>query len=458
MQKKTITNTAKFIISAWNIGLFIAIWVGYYNSRTYHSHDDIGCVISCFVYAGIYFWFCNTYHAFKIASSSVPECIFNQVVSYGVADSILYLVCLISSHGYINIVPGLVTALLQGFGSAGIILFTKRYFILHVEPKETLIIYGTYASEREARLFGTRLLKKYNHLYSIKKYVSVNEKEAELFSEIDQFHTIILYEITGEQRETLLKVCSEKHKQFYFTPDIGDLICQGSTYKQLLDTPLMKYDYSYEAIKEYGLKRILDIVFSAFFLIVFSPLITVVAISIKIEDQGPVFYKQKRCTKNGKVFEMIKFRSMITDAEKNGVLPCTDNDPRITKVGKFIRAHRIDEIPQLFNILVGDMSFVGPRPERVEHVRQYTKDMPEFSYRLRVKGGLTGYAQIYGKYNTSAYDKLRLDLMYIENQSLIEDIKIVMLTFRTLFQRESTAGFEEEVSRAMQSVAQKNIQ
>ena len=132
---------------------------------------------------------------------------------------------------------------------------------------------------------------------------------------------------------------------------------------------------------------------------------------------------------------------MIVDAEKYGVQPCTGDDPRVTKVGKYIRKSRLDEIPQLINILKGEMSLVGPRPERIEHVEKYTKEMPEFAYRLRVKGGLTGYAQIYGKYNTSAYDKLRLDLMYIENQSLLVDLKIVMLTFRTMFQKERTEGF-----------------
>jgi lipopolysaccharide/colanic/teichoic acid biosynthesis glycosyltransferase len=138
---------------------------------------------------------------------------------------------------------------------------------------------------------------------------------------------------------------------------------------------------------------------------------------------------------------------MVVDAEKDGVVPCVGGDARITKVGKVIRKYRIDELPQFINVLKGEMSVVGPRPERVEHVQQYTKEMPEFSYRLRVKGGLTGYAQIYGKYNTSAYDKLRLDLMYIENQSLLEDLKIIILTIRTVFQKESTEGFSVETSR-----------
>ena len=158
-----------------------------------------------------------------------------------------------------------------------------------------------------------------------------------------------------------------------------------------------------------------------------------------------MFYRQDRVTLDGKVFSILKFRSMIVNAEKNGISqPATDRDPRITKVGRVIRATRIDELPQILNILKGDMSIVGPRPERVEHVEKYTAEIPEFEYRLKVKGGLTGYAQIYGKYNTSAYDKLRLDLMYIENYSLMLDIKLILMTVRIMLSKESTEGFDEE--------------
>ena len=189
-------------------------------------------------------------------------------------------------------------------------------------------------------------------------------------------------------------------------------------------------------------------IFSLLAIIILSPLMLVMAICIRAEDGGPVFFRQKRYTKGGKIFEILKFRSMIVDAEKNGVQPSVgEEDPRITKIGKFMRRTRIDEIPQFFNVLRGDMSFVGPRPERVEHVDLYVQQIPEFRYRLSVKGGLTGYAQVYGKYNTSAYDKLLLDLMYIENQSTLLDFRIVLLTIRTIFQKESTEGFDETQSR-----------
>ena len=202
-------------------------------------------------------------------------------------------------------------------------------------------------------------------------------------------------------------------------------------------------------------KRIFDIVVCSLAMVVAAPIMLLVAIAIKIEDGGPVFYTQDRMSLEGKVFRILKFRSMIVDAEKEGhSIPATDHDPRITKVGAFTRATRIDELPQLLNILKGDMSIVGPRPERVEHMEKYGKDIPEFCFRLKVKGGLTGYAQIYGKYNTSPYDKLRLDLMYIENYSFMQDIKLILMTIRVMLKKESTEGFDkaEELERLKQEM------
>lgn len=163
---------------------------------------------------------------------------------------------------------------------------------------------------------------------------------------------------------------------------------------------------------------VFDIICSAVLLLLTSPLMLITAIAIKVDDGGPVFFTQERCTLNRKIFKIYKFRSMIVDAEVDGKSkPAGDRDDRITKVGKVIRATRIDELPQLFNILKGEMSLIGPRPERIEHVDKYCEEVPEFAYRLKVKGGLTGYAQVYGKYNTTAYDKLKLDLIYIEKFS-----------------------------------------
>jgi lipopolysaccharide/colanic/teichoic acid biosynthesis glycosyltransferase len=167
---------------------------------------------------------------------------------------------------------------------------------------------------------------------------------------------------------------------------------------------------------------------------------------IKLEDGGKVFFIQERVKEGEDTFNIIKFRSM-KETKDDEVLPATKDDDRITKVGRFIRNWRIDEIPQLINVLKGDMSIVGPRPERKEHVEIYSRDIPEFKYRLRVKAGLTGLAQVYGKYNTTAYDKLKLDLIYIQNFSLILDLKIILRTIQILFKKESAEGFTEEDSK-----------
>ena len=250
-------------------------------------------------------------------------------------------------------------------------------------------------------------------------------------------------EIALRRRAAYMEQCLEHRKVFFFVPEFADIICRGCTVKNFLDTPLMRYDYSYEKRRSYVVKRACDIVFSLLFLILLSPVMLAAALAVHLEDGGPVFYRQERVTLGGRTFSIWKFRSMVVDAERFGAVPATENDPRITRVGRLLRKTRIDELPQVINILLGHMSFVGPRPERILHVALYEQQVPEFKYRLRVKGGLTGYAQVYGKYNTSPEDKLKLDMLYIENQSLLLDFKLVMLTIKIMFRPESTEGFDE---------------
>jgi lipopolysaccharide/colanic/teichoic acid biosynthesis glycosyltransferase len=198
-------------------------------------------------------------------------------------------------------------------------------------------------------------------------------------------------------------------------------------------------------------KRLFDIAVAVVALVVLSPVMLITAAAVKLTDGGPVFYKQKRLTKNGKEFYVLKFRSMRQDAEKDGVarLSTGDADPRITPVGRVIRKLRIDELPQLFNILGGSMSIVGPRPERPEIAAQYAEELPEFNLRLQAKAGLTGYAQVYGKYNTTPYNKLQMDLMYIAHPSFFEDLRIIFATIKILFLPESTEGVAEGMETAM---------
>lgn len=234
-------------------------------------------------------------------------------------------------------------------------------------------------------------------------------------------------------------------------PKIMDIILLGSTPLHFFDSPLLLTKSSPLEIEQVIAKRVFDIVFALVLIVVTSPLLLITALAVKLYDGGSIIYKQNRLTKDNKEFYIYKFRSMKENAEADGVarLSSGDNDDRVTKVGKIIRKIRFDELPQLFNVLQGSMSFVGPRPERPEIAKQYIEEMPEFSYRTKVKAGITGYAQVYGKYNTIPYDKLKLDLYYIENYSFWLDIKLIIVTVRTLFKLDSTEGVEEGNVTAM---------
>ena len=260
--------------------------------------------------------------------------------------------------------------------------------------------------------------------------------------------------VEGQLRNDILKYCYAKAIRTYVAPKISDIIIRGGSEINLFDTPLLLVKGRAMTYPQRVAKRAFDLLVCSIALICASPFMLLIALAIKLEDGGPVFFKQKRATYDGKSFEILKFRSMIVDAEKYGAVPATEKDPRITKVGNVIRAIRFDELPQLLNIIKGDMSIVGPRPERLEHMDAYGKEIPEFDFRLKVKGGLTGYAQIYGKYNTSPYDKLRMDLMYIEKYSFFNDLKLILMTLRILLKKESTEGFDKaaELERRTQEL------
>jgi exopolysaccharide biosynthesis polyprenyl glycosylphosphotransferase len=280
--------------------------------------------------------------------------------------------------------------------------------------------------------------------FNLKVVLSSDEDFEAVKKALDECGVVALASEKEPLRENILKYCFEKGISVYISPKLSDLMIRGASRLELFDSPIYYCSNKGLTIGQRIIKRLMDMILSLVLIILFSPVMIVIAAAIKLHDKGPVLFKQKRYTKDGKVFNILKFRSMIVDAEKDGeVIPAEDNDPRITPVGKVIRKIRLDELPQLFNILKGDMSVVGPRPERVEHVDMYSEQIPEFRYRLKVKGGLTGYAQVLGKYNTSPYDKLRLDLIYIENYSLLLDLKLMLTTIKILFKPESTEGFNK---------------
>jgi exopolysaccharide biosynthesis polyprenyl glycosylphosphotransferase len=427
----------KLLIPFWNVMIFCYVWILYYNERTYAEFWLETMAISVFIYVIIYAAFGKLYNAFKIGTYKISELIFSQVLAYGIADLCMYLVCCIMHRGIVNLLPGLEAVVIQFIGSTVFIALAKHYFIKYIPPQKSLLVYG--GNEADAISFEKKIKKKLSHMFAIEERFGEDANIEEILKAVDRYNTVIFFQPNEDMRIKVLAKCLKGGKNIYITPNIDDIFLTNFENRHMIDTPLLKANTDGE---EYMGKRVFDIIVSSILLIIFSPFMLIIAVAIKLEDHGPVFYRQKRVTKNGRVFEILKFRSMITDAEKDGVKPATTGDSRITHVGKVIRATRLDECPQLINIFKGDMSIVGPRPERVEHVEKYTAALPEFEYRLRVRGGLTGYAQIYGKYNTSAEDKLKMDLMYIERQSFLLDLQLIFLTVKIMFIPESTEGFD----------------
>jgi len=322
-------------------------------------------------------------------------------------------------------------------------------------PRNLLLIYGDHPIEDIMRKFGSRKDK-----YRITECVHMDAGIESLTKKAqeEKYDGVVIWDVPTSVRNKLLKVFYSRNIRVYMMPKISDVIIKGSDQLHLFDTPiLLTREYSLK-IEQRLIKRVIDIVCSLILLVIASPIMLITAIIIKLYDGGPALYKQVRCTKNEKEFYILKFRSMRVDAEKDGVARlAAKNDSRITPIGKFIRAVRIDELPQLINILKGEMSFIGPRPERPEIIKQYMEEMPEFAFRMKVKAGLAGYAQVYGKYNTTPYDKLKLDLSYIENYSVWLDIKLMLLTLKILLTPESTEGIDQNQITAMKKAADEDV-
>ena len=258
-------------------------------------------------------------------------------------------------------------------------------------------------------------------------YVTADDEVSEEL--IDEYESVYLVDIPAQKRNDWLKYCYEKDKVVYTTAKLSDVLIRTSGLAQDHDQPVLYCTkFGIGGGTEF-LKRAFDLVCSCLALLVLWPVMLITAIAIKHEDGGPAIYTQTRCTKDLKEFKIYKFRSMImeSEAETGACLAKTDDD-RITKVGRFIRKWKIDELPQLFNIIKGDMSIVGPRPERPELIEENCKLVPEFVLRTKVKAGLTGYAQVRGEYETDKLDKLKWDLIYIENYSLLLDLKVIVMT------------------------------
>ena len=421
--------------------LYYVIWRICYNDAGFYSYFGNGKYVLIGVYAlltFILFLYCDS---FKYGYLKLGDVVISQWISMSIVNFITYFQLCLMANKMINALPMFLVCVVDYFLTFLLtFIFTAIYHHFYI-PRRMLMIYGNENAITLKVKMDSRSDK-----YRIVKLLPIELGYEKIRDEIGHYDAVVINDVPAQIRNDILKYCYKNGIRIYVTPKLSDIITRGADDINLFDTPLLLVKSRGMSLEQRLEKRAMDIILCMLVLILTTPIMLSVAIAIKLEDGGPVFYRQKRVTKDGAVFDILKFRSMIVNAEKEGKsIPATDHDPRITKVGKVIRATRIDELPQLLNILSGSMSLVGPRPERVEHVEKYVQEIPEFEYRNKVKGGLTGFAQIYGKYNTNAYDKLRLDLMYIENYSLLLDIKLILMTIRIVFKPESTEGFDKVI-------------
>ena len=457
MKKSLIMRGMVLLHYGISVALFVGCWWLFYRDFADGSAFEAANISVYAFYAVSLLMLSRIYSAYRVGLLHVGDLIYGQMLSNLISMALTYVLACVLAQKPINPLAGLVYAAIQALISAGWTILTNRlYFSLH-KPKRTVVIYRDENDLRkleEIRFFAER--------WSVERTVQWDEENVhdlpyaqetpaawsykdiqKLIQIMEDYEAVFVSGVSATLRNGIVKYCVEKNKACYFVPHTGDVIISGAEHIRSFSVPICRARRSKPAPEYLLVKRAMDIVLSLLMLIVTSPFIAIAALAIWSYDHGPVFYKQVRLTKDGRPFEILKLRSMIVDAEKGGARLAGEHDDRITPVGRIIRAIRFDELPQLFNILKGDMSIVGPRPERPEIAEQYRKELPAFDLRLQVKAGLTGYAQVYGRYNTEPQDKLKMDLMYINHASIAEDVKLIFATVRILLMKESTQGVEQ---------------
>ena len=440
--KRLYSFASSLLVVAIQTAAFAYVWYTYYNTRGVIGSPfwRRGNWVMIMLYALIIFLFSKLFSAFKVGYMRLLDVIISQILSVLFTNFITYLQLLLIGHWKFTR-HSLPMVCLTLFNLVVVIIWTliaRKLYILLYPTKNTILIYDTHDPDRFLHELASRKDK-----YVVGDVISLAEGIPAIEEKILNFESVLLGDMPSHERNQLLKFCFDKNIRCYCSPKISDIMLMSAERMHFFDTPLLLFRNRGLTVEQQAVKRLMDIVLSLFFIVLFSPILLVIAFLVKVYDRGPVFYKQKRLTKDGEVFDILKFRSMSVNSEEEGARLAAKNDNRVTPVGRVIRQIHFDELPQFFNILKGDMSLVGPRPERPEIAAEYEKIIPEFHMRLKVKAGLTGYAQVYGKYNTTPYDKLKLDLTYIEKYSLLMDVQLIATTIKILFQKENTEGIEQ---------------
>ncbi len=444
--KKTIL----FFMSLVSIVLMMAVFAWFW----YHTYADTMYVYRFYrkgnyamiaLYGILLYFFSRMYGALRIGQLRRIEVLLSHFLAAFMANFVIYIVICLLAFRLVS--PGgvVLMQLLDCVIASVWTVFASQIYTRIFPPWKILLIYG----ERPATDLVYKVEERKDK-YAIYGTININKGLPAIAEKVKDYQAVILGDIPAAKRNEVLKYCFGEGIRAYVIPKISDIILMGADRIHIFDTPFMLAKGYALTFDQRFWKRFLDLVISIPLFILASPFMILTALAIKLYDRGPVLYHQRRCTKDEKEFEIYKFRSMVVGAEQEGeAVLAKENDERITPVGRFIRRTRLDELPQLYHVITGEMSLVGPRPERPEIIAQYKEEMPEFAFRTRVKAGVTGFAQIYGKYNTVPYDKLKLDLFYIENYSFWMDLKLILMTVKTLLKKESTEGVEPLQTTAM---------
>ena len=427
---------------------FSIVWTNFYTPLDPTDATQVAklCLMA-FIYAAVYAIFMKFYAAYRLGAYRTTELMYFHFLTLGVTNFLFFLEGSVYKHRILNLWPIIGMFIVQWCATGVITWIFNRMTARVCELRKIILVHGN----SDYVVFLSEV-KKNTLKFGIAGVFDQKEAIEDIVKDAGDFNAVYLYNVDASIAEKWTLYCTVHSIDIYMTRNIEQILMMGYEVSHTFDTPFVRTKK--EKVKVYYpfAKRTLDIILSLVGLIIMSPILLVVALAIKLYDGGPVFYKQTRLTKNHREFQILKFRSMITNAEKDGhARLATVKDDRITPIGKVIRAIRVDEFPQLINVLKGDMSIVGPRPERPEIEAQYLNELPEFGLRLQVKAGLTGYAQVFGKYNTSPLDKLKLDLIYINEQNIFLDLKLIMWTIKILFIPESTEGIEKGKMTASRS-------
>ncbi len=424
--------------------LFAAVWYLYYRGKIFEPFWNKGNWVLIAMYALLLTLFSRLFGGLRVGYLKRMDDIYSLALAAICSNVVIYLQITLINRWFLSPTPILIMMLVQ-FGVIVVWTFGSRHLFNRLySARKMLVIYGERKPDQLIMKMQARRDK-----YNISGQVHVDVGEKEICRRMKEYEAVIIWDLPSQIRNRYLKYCFAHSIRCYITPKISDVILTGAERIHLFDTPLLVARNIGLNAEQLAVKRSMDVVISIIGIIISSPIMILCALAVKMYDRGPVFYRQERLTQNGKSFRIFKFRSMFVNSEANGARLASKHDSRITPVGRVLRNLHFDELPQLFNVLAGDMSLVGPRPERKELMKEYQREIPEFYYRLKVKAGLTGYAQVYGKYNTTPYDKLKLDLFYIENYSVFMDIKLMFLTFRILFQKETSEGVEDRQANAL---------